>query len=248
MPGELTLLYHAHHSQFLEDIPFWRALASRQGPSALELGCGGGRVLLQLASAGLRMVGLDRDLEMLELLRRTAKAEGLARPNVFQADMAHFSLSRRFPLILMPCNTLSALPDDLRVPVFRRIAAHLSTRGIFAASLPNPFRLQELPPAGEPELEDQFSHPRTGNPVQVSSAWSKSGDRVEVRWNYDHLKPDGSVARLTAAVSHSLASLGRYESELRQAGLEPIEVSGDYKGRPFEPEAPYLVILTALKT
>ncbi len=44
----------------------------------LDLGCGGGRLLLPLAAAGHRVVGLDRDPAALECLARRLETAGLA--------------------------------------------------------------------------------------------------------------------------------------------------------------------------
>lgn len=44
----------------------------------LDLGCGGGRLLLPMAAAGHRVVGLDRDPEALDCLRHRLDAAGLA--------------------------------------------------------------------------------------------------------------------------------------------------------------------------
>jgi hypothetical protein len=180
---------------------------------------------------------------MLSILMASITPGLRRRPPVFQADMKHFSLKRTFPLILMPCNTLSALPDHERPAVFGRIAGHLSPGGVFAASLPNPEILRSLPSSGDSELEDGFTHPVTGNPVQVSSAWSKDQTRLEVRWHYDHLFPDGSVARCTASVAHSLARVEVFSAELSSAGLKIDTAQGDFDGSAWRPDSPYLILI-----
>jgi SAM-dependent methyltransferase len=242
LPGDLPLLIHTHHNRYLEDIPYWSALADRQGGAVLELGCGGGRVLLRLAAAGQLAVGLDSDREMLEILQGSTPPELSSLAAAFQADMAYFSLKRPFPLILLTCNTLSALSDPARPVVYGRIAAHLSPGGVFAASLPNPEIMRALPSSGDAEPEDDFPHPKTGNPVQVSSAWSNAQDRLEVRWYYDHLYPDGTVLRSSATVAHSLASLEQYSEELSAAGLRIVEAQGDFDGSPYQPDSPFLIL------
>ena len=102
-------LYHAHHSQYLEDIGFWRAIAAQQNGQVLELGCGTGRVLLALAKSGSQIVGLDCDAEMLAFLRHQSAPQAGVQANVFQADMSAFHLASQFQLILLPCNTYSTL-------------------------------------------------------------------------------------------------------------------------------------------
>jgi SAM-dependent methyltransferase len=200
-------------------------------------------VLLALIAAGHQTFGLDYDRRMLTILKAVSPPELRERLPVFQADMRHFSLKRSFPLILMTCNTLSALQDHERPAVFERIAKHLAPDGVFAASLPNPEILRTLPSSGDSELEDNFPHPVTGNPVQVSSAWSKARNRVEVRWHYDHLHPDGSVERSTASVAHSLAPIEVYTEELSATGLRIDVAQGDFDGAAYQPDSPHLILI-----
>ena len=47
------------------DVAFWRGLAARERPPVLELGCGTGRVLMPLARAGVRAVGVDLSAAMM---------------------------------------------------------------------------------------------------------------------------------------------------------------------------------------
>lgn len=246
MPGDLPFLYHTHHSFYQEDIPFWQSLASQQGGFTLELGCGGGRVLRPLAESGHKIIGLDRDPEMLAILRAGYPEDFQAKVPVFQADMNYFRLDSVFNLIFMACNTLSALPDDERPRVFRRIAGHLASDGLFVASLPNPAALLALETTGDPEVELEFAHPLTGNPVQASSAWVREGSRVEMRWSYDHLLPDGNVERSTAVVSHSLAPAEQYVQEMAAAGLQVLGLHGDYDHSSYGKDAPYLILRGAL--
>jgi SAM-dependent methyltransferase len=236
-------LYHAHHSRHIEDLPFWLDLAGRQGGPILELGCGAGRVLLALAKAGSIAFGLDRDAAMLALLQQHAGPWLVSRCPVFLADMSAFHLAQQFPLILLPCNTLSALPSTIRSAMLRLVRSHLSPGGLFAASMPNPALLARLPRRAEPEVEEIFPHPVDGEPVQVSSTWQRDGQHFIASWHYDHLLPDGRVERFDIQVSHDLQSVDHYIGELNQAGLRLESSFGDFDGSIFTKESPNLILL-----
>jgi SAM-dependent methyltransferase len=239
------LLYHTHHSLHMEDLPFWLELAGQHPGGILELGCGTGRVLLPLLQAGHWVFGLDNDLEMLRFLRGSLPSRRQGKAPVFLADMAHFHLAREFPLILLPCNTWSTLPPKKRQAALGCIRAHLAGGGVFALSLPNPAALAELPRRGEEEVEETFTHPHSGCPVQVSSAWRRSKGHFTVLWHYDHLLPDGQVKRLTAQVQHSLEQPKVYIWELEQAGLQIGAVYGDFDRSPYTAESPALILVAA---
>ncbi|HEX5501234.1 MAG TPA: class I SAM-dependent methyltransferase, partial [Thermomicrobiales bacterium] len=70
----LARLYDAF--PFDADLPFYLELAAAQGGRVLELACGSGRVLVPLARAGHRVVGLDASPHMLALAREKLAAAG----------------------------------------------------------------------------------------------------------------------------------------------------------------------------
>jgi len=236
-------LYHTHHSLHPEDLPFWLDLARQQSGPLLELGCGTGRVLLPLLEAGYRAYGLDNNLEMLRFLRRALSPAQQSAPPLFLADMAHFRLALQFPLILLPCNTLSTLSPEQRFSTLACARAHLAPGGLFAASLPNPLILAEMPRRGPEEIEETFPHPESGDPVQVSSAWRRSSHHFTVTWHYDHLLPDGQVERLTAQAVHSLEPAAAYFAALEGAGLQEAAVYGDFDRSPYTADSPYLILV-----
>jgi len=238
-------LYQAHHSQYKEDLPFWLDLARQQGGPVLELGCGTGRVLLPLAQAGFQTVGLDHDLDMLRYLRAAQHPDLQPEPLLLAASLTDFHLIRRFPLVLLPCNTWSVLNSGQRRQALGCITRHLAPDGIFAASLPNPEFLRDFPPTSEADIDETFTHPVTGNPVQVTSGWQRTSQVFTVTWHYDHLLPDGKVERLTIQSRHDLISSTAYLDELRQAGLQIRALYGEFNGSPADRWSANLIFLAS---
>jgi SAM-dependent methyltransferase len=236
-------LYHAHHSRYTEDLPFWLDLATRAGDPVLELGCGTGRVLIQLAEAGYRSLGMDHDLAMLRFLReRIGELKPLA--SIIASDITRFNLAVKFPLIILPCNTFSTLRKNERLACLDCTRRHLKPGGTFAVSVPNPASLARLRTHSDAVVEDEFLHPQTGNPVQVSSAWRRMKDTVRVTWAYDHLYPDGRVERVTSETLHHVTPANDYLDEIRSAGLKVVEVFGDFDRSPYREDSPYLIWVT----
>jgi SAM-dependent methyltransferase len=240
-------LYHAHHNHHSEDLPFWLKLAAQQAGPIFELGCGTGRVMLALARAGYTMFGLDNDAAMLDLLQMQVSPDLASRCHFFQADMAAFHLERQFALILLPCNTFSALSPTTRRVALAHIRQHLSTNGLFVASLPNPAVLIRLPQRADEEIEEIIPHPIDGEPVQVSSAWQRSAGYFTNTWHYDHLLPDGRVERLTTQIRHTLLSVESYADEFRRAGLRIETLYGDFDQSPYTENSPSLIILAQVE-
>jgi SAM-dependent methyltransferase len=241
----LPELYHAHHSRYTEDLAFWLALSAQMGGPVLELGCGTGRVLMALAQAGYHCIGIDNDLSMLEFLG-TRIGKLMPRPWFIATDITQFNLSAQFSLIILPCNTYSTLRKNERLACLGCVHKHLKPGGIFAVSIPNPETLADLPGRSAPQLEDEFLHPQTGNPVQVSSSWQRTKDTFQMTWIYDHLLPDGRVERFTARSIQQVLPAKRYLDEIRGSDLEVIGVYGDFGCSPYEENSPYMICVAKL--
>lgn len=237
------ILYHTHHQTYKEDLAFWQTLADEQNGAVLELGCGTGRVILALQQPGTQIYGLDLDHKMLVMLKKED-----SEAQVFQADMTRFHLKKQFGLIFLACNTWTTLPAQQRGAALAGIFRHLSTGGTFAVSMPNPESMLGLEDSQEIDPETTFTHPQTGNPVQVSSEWeieqlAPNRRAVTFMWHYDHLKPDGQVQRTTHQARHWVSPAQTYLNEFQQQGFK-ISVLGDFDHTPYSNEtSPYLIII-----
>jgi SAM-dependent methyltransferase len=107
-----------------DDVGCYRGLCQSQSGSALELGCGTGRILLELIAAGIDAIGADRSLPMLRRLRRDAAARGL-HPFVLQMDMHAFALHEVFATILLPYSLITYVTDPAAAA---HLLAHLRDR------------------------------------------------------------------------------------------------------------------------
>ncbi|MEA3366260.1 MAG: class I SAM-dependent methyltransferase, partial [Candidatus Hydrogenedentes bacterium] len=64
--------YDVENDDYAADIAFYVERAKRSGGPVLEIGCGTGRVTLQIAREGIEVVGLDVAPSMLARLREKA--------------------------------------------------------------------------------------------------------------------------------------------------------------------------------
>jgi SAM-dependent methyltransferase len=118
------------------DLPLWRELARAcpDGP-ILDLGAGAGRVALELARAGRRVIALDLDPLLLEALN--ARAGGLEIETVC-ADARSFGLPERgrLALCVVPMQTIQLLGGRAgRLECLRLARAHLRPGGLLACAL-----------------------------------------------------------------------------------------------------------------
>lgn len=107
-----------------DDAGFYRRLCLARGGRVLELGCGTGRILLELLAAGVDAAGVDRSLPMLRRLRRDAAARGLPAP-VAQMDLRAPGLAGGFGVVLAPYSLVTYLVEPAELDAFLAAAREL---------------------------------------------------------------------------------------------------------------------------
>lgn len=87
-----------------DDLPFFRRLFLRLGGPVLDVGTGTGRVAVDLANAGLEVLGVDKSSYMLDVAREKLERQA---PKVreklafIEDDMVNIVLERKFASILI---------------------------------------------------------------------------------------------------------------------------------------------------
>lgn len=203
------------------DLPLWRELAAGHGDPVLDLGCGTGRVALDLAAAGHDLSALDSDSELIAELDRRARELGLSSSvDTLAADARSFALARRFALVIAPMQVVQLLGGPAgRRSALERVRLHLAPGGVAALALADPF---EAVPAGEalPPLPD----------VREEDGWVLSSQPLAVRAEHggvavDRLRqlvsPGGELSEELYTVRLDSVSAAELEREAAAAGLRP---------------------------
>jgi len=144
-----------------DDVGWYRRQCLARSGRALELGCGTGRILLELLASGVDAVGVDRSLPMLQQLRRDAAERGI-EAHVAQMDLRALALSGDFNTVLAPYSLITYLTDpEVAVAALVRMRSLLGAEGrlVIDAFIPQAvasfadFRLDYRRPHGEQTLE-----------------------------------------------------------------------------------------------
>jgi SAM-dependent methyltransferase len=124
--------YDAEHRELRDDIEFYVDLATEADGPVLEVGCGTGRVYLELLRAGVDADGIDRSAGMLDRLREKARDECLD-PNVRRADVTAFEADREYALVVVPFRAFLHLTSlDEQRAALERIRESLAPGGRLA--------------------------------------------------------------------------------------------------------------------
>jgi SAM-dependent methyltransferase len=231
------------HAHYRDDIPFWRAQAARLGSPVLDLGAAAGRVALALARDGTEVWALDRSEEMLRQIDLATVADPALAGHVHtvRADMRDFSLEPRFPLVIIAMNTLQALTETAdQLACLRSARAHLAPGGelIFDVALPDPAEIAET--LGDERAAGEFVDPLSGATL-AHSAWYDTWDPVTQTLEFTHrireTAADGTAREYLRAHRVHLFMPVELEHLLARAGLETLDLTGDFEGGPVGPGA-----------
>jgi SAM-dependent methyltransferase len=234
----------ARKQRFIASEQFYLDEAGERRGRVLELGCGSGRLTLQIAQNGIDIVGADLSDSMLDAARAKALAAGIDVPFV-QADMRHFDLAGKFSSILIPGNSLLHLLtiEELK-QCFTCIRRHLAPggrlvfdiskwdTGVFARDPGQRYPAFSLdhPKLGEITIEEMTSYDAAAQVRDVVWYLSRAGAPDFRRIEY----------RLRVIFPQELLLL------LECAGFRLATRYGEFTREPFEASSPRQVCICAL--
>ena len=200
---------------YVEDLELWRELAG-DGP-VLDLGCGTGRVALDLAEHGVPVVGVDIDEVLLDELRRRA---GELPVEAVRADVRDFDLGRRFPVVLAPMQTVQLLGGLAGRADFLRCAkAHLEPGGILAIAVAEEIQtfdeVEEALPL--PDVREDGGTVYFSQPVSIRD----EGERFEIQFVREIIDEAGGRSSGRSVIH--LDQLGAQQLEAEATGFTVLD-------------------------
>jgi len=182
-----TVIWHdVECASYSADLGVWRALADECGGELVDIGCGTGRVALDLAALGHDVTALDSDPALVAALASRARERDL-RVRTSVGDARSFELGRTVALAIAPMQVVQLLGGEPgRAALLRHVRAHLEPGGVFAAALADPF--EDIP-------SEELLPPMPD--VREAEGWVFSSTPIAMR-----TEPSGTaIDRLRQAVS-----------------------------------------------
>jgi len=231
-PDRLTVAWHdAECGSYRADLPLWRELAGGVSGPLLDLGCGSGRVALDLAARGHEVTGVDSERALVGALR--ARAAGLAvRTEI--ADARSLALGRRFGLVMAPMQVAQLMGGaGGRARLLDAAHRHLEPGGRLAVALADPF--EELPPEEAllplSDVREEGGWVLSSQPIAVrSEEHGVAVDRVR-----QAVSPDGELTEELVTILLDHLTPPELEAEAADRGFEAlpprrVEATADHVG------------------
>jgi SAM-dependent methyltransferase len=231
-----------HYSDefFDADVPMYLEHAQRSGSPILELGSGAGRLLIPLAQAGFRVVGLDLYAPMLKAAgEKIAKLDGIARRRIglIQADMSHFSLKRCFNMAYISANTMFHLSRQKQRECLKCVRDALRPGGQILIDCESPSSIATASECiGMLSRCDDYSENASGRVASVRS-WIIDVDLAErlmyTRTEITEKSCDRDVKKRTYNYTLHWFDKDELERLLAECGFRRTHIYGDWDMRHF---------------
>ena len=217
------------------DLPLWRELAGAAAGPVLELGCGTGRVALDLAALGHEVTALDSDPALVRELDARAREGGLPVETAV-ADARAFRLDGEFALVVAPMQVAQLMGGaDGRSALLRSVRAHLTPGGTFAAALADPFEGVPAEDAGPPVPDVRERDGWIYSSVPVAVRPEPGGGGTTIDRLRQAVSPAGELDESMWSITLDALEAGELEGEAARCGFEPrpsrhVPGTGDYVG------------------
>lgn len=225
------------------DVPFWLALAEREGGLLIEWGAGTGRIAAPLAQAGCNVTAIELSRPMAEKGReKNAAVEWVV------GDMRDAKPGREFKLAICAFNSFLCLTSvDDALAFLSNAREHLAPGGLLGIEV-SAFSPEELAdPPGGPELRHDFTRetPAGGSLERFSlSRYDAASQHLAMRLFYELYGASGAMESRRAR-DLAIRVTGRDELilMLRLAGFEVEAIHGGFEGEEFTSASDHLLVL-----
>ncbi len=225
------------------DLPFWIALAEREGGPVVEWGAGTGRLAVPLADSGHEVTAVEVSESMVEGGKKKGNAVEWTR-----GDMRHASLGRDHGMAICAFNSfLCLLSVDDALAFLRNARRHLVPGGLLGIEV-SAFSPDELSdPPGGPTLRHDFTRQRPDGAKLERfsiSRYDPASQLLHMRLFYELYRGSGILENKRAHdLTIRVVGRGELELMLRLAGFEVEAVYGGVEGEPFDAGSDHLIVL-----
>jgi ubiquinone/menaquinone biosynthesis C-methylase UbiE len=234
------------------DVRFWQRLAAAQDEddegSALELGCGTGRITVPVARAAGRLVGIDRSDAMLARARTRLRRGGLGgRAALVRGDIRWLPFRGRpgFHLVMAPYGILQSLTRERDLAAALESVARVLRRGsLFGVDL-----VPDLPRWSEYDKRVTLrGRTRRGSMVTLVESVRQDRARRLTIFDHEYVEHRGRSRKVHRfSLTFRTLSVPQMCRRLEKAGFRIDAVLGDYDGGPWDARADVWVVLARRK-
>jgi cyclopropane fatty-acyl-phospholipid synthase-like methyltransferase len=199
----------------------------------LDIGCGWGRHIMELARRGYDVTGIDQSETMIAKANELAQAEGLKAAFIVQ-EMEDIDYIDAYDLCIAMFGSFGySLNNDVHLMILTNLHRALHQGGRLCLEQWNRNRYIQLD-------GQQQSHEHKGMTIVEDHAFDQNAGRMNILRQYI----TGEDAR-EFRVSFRLFTVDELRNLLTSAGFKRIDVYGDLDGGTLKPDSPTMVVVAA---
>jgi SAM-dependent methyltransferase len=231
------------------DLDFYLDVAKEIGGPVLEIGIGTGRVAMDLAINGFKVVGIDNSPKMLNLAKKNIhqlEHDVTSNIELHCADMKDFSLEQKFPLAIIPFRAfLHNLTIEEQLTTLDNIKKHLTPDGVLVLDIFVPLYSVISQDVWHDTIEqDEFAQTDSGISVDIKVEHKAAEQLLKIENTYVNSKDQS-----THSATMTYRYIFRYEMEalLRCAGFTVTDVYGGFDNEPYDFKSGIMVFVAELE-
>lgn len=239
----LSRYYDLEFDAFDDDIDMYRQFAGNVDGPVLELGCGSGRVLKELADLDIQITGIDSSRTMLEIAR------GRLAPSVtlLERDMRRLDGIEGAPfwLAFSAINTFLHLPDiESQLMTLNGLRNVVVSGGLLLLDVftPHPEYLASLDGRLEYEFKTVLAD---GTRIDKWAARTHdlASQTIDTTVFFDATSAGGQVTRYVGQYATRYLHHFELEHLLARSGWEIVSIFGDYDLQAFDSGSDRIIVL-----
>ncbi len=211
------------YDAFMADVDYdaWADYACSflpQPPAlGMDVGCGTGKLTLELISRGYKVTGSDVSAQMLEKAQAAARSKGLAVQFICQSAEQLRSM-RPLDFITAQCDVVNYLARPEKF--FVRAASSLKNGGVLAFDISSAYKLKEVL-AG-----NVFTDENDDVTYIWENAIDKKQTRVDMRLTFFKRNGSGTFDKLTETQTQYVHDADVLTEKLKKAGFTSVKTYG----------------------
>ena len=194
----------------------------------LDLGCGTGKLTVEMSKRGYDMTGVDGSPEMLTVARDRAEGLGLSEKILFLCqDMTDFELYGTVEAVVSTMDCMNHLLTRKELEAcFSLVHNYLSPNGLFLFDLNSPYKFRQVYGERSYLFEDK------NNYCTWQNAFREGSGICDFYISLFQREKDGRYRRTDACQREKMYPLATVRTLLKKTGFQILSVYGGLDGHP----------------
>ena len=190
----------------------------------LDLGCGTGRMTLELARRGYDMTGVDYSTEMLEIARDNAEAEGLADKMLWLCqDITEFELYGTVDVTVSCLDTVNHVTEPSALSeCFRLVHNYLIPDGLFIFDVNGKYKFEHI------YADNSYVMEEDGAMCIWQNYYNEKTNKCNFYISLFEEREDGLFERYDEEQTERMYTIRSMKKHLEDNGFEYIGAFSDY--------------------